>query len=268
MAKPPLRFHSSATERHTKSDTHPSVSEIPGNRLTVDEAEVRKFSALAASWWRDDDRGPFAPLHSLNALRVPLVRRSLLEDRAIPANEAAQQKPGLPLSGFRILDVGCGGGIFSEGLGRLGATVTGLDASKENVAAASLHVSYDPELASRVSYRAATIETLASEVAEMHTRYQSSSSSATAASAASASSSSSSTPSHSSPSADAPESASSSSSSSSSSASSSSSPPVPDLRYDAVLASEVLEHVADRGRFLDACAELVKVSARLGSVQG
>jgi ubiquinone biosynthesis O-methyltransferase len=196
-------------------------------RTTVDEAEVRKFSALAASWWRDDGRGPFAPLHSLNALRVPLIRQALLDDRntgvvgddgsstnGANARAAAGPRAGLPLAGYRVLDVGCGGGILSESLARVGAAVTGIDASEANVAAAALHASHDPDLAARLTFRAVTVEAVAAEVAR------------------------------------------------GGDCSSGCGSTDGDGRYDAVVASEVLEHVADRGAFLDACAALVKVSAR------
>lgn len=199
-----IRYHGSATSAA-------SSSHVLADRATVDEAEVRKFSALAASWWRDDGRGPFAPLHSLNALRVPLIRQALLDGQTTTRTSPATPHSPL-LTGYRILDVGCGGGILSEGLGRLGATVTGIDASDANVAAASLHVSHDPDLAQRVCYRAVTVEAVAAEVAAAMA------SSASPGAAASA-----------------------------------------DGRYDAVVASEVLEHVADRGKFLDSCAALVKV---------
>ena len=74
------------------------------------------------------------------------------------ANEAPK-----PLEGVTILDVGCGGGVLSEALARLGADVTGLDAAEENVAAAAEHAKEDGEAAARLSYRCGTVEALAEE---------------------------------------------------------------------------------------------------------
>ena len=213
----------------------------------MDEAEVRKFSALAASWWRDDGRGPFAALHSLNALRVPLIRRALLDDRKHNMDEqrkALMTGSGLPLDGFRVLDVGCGGGILSEGLGRQGATVTGIDASEANVAAATLHVRNDPILASRVSFRRVFVEDLAAEVSHKLLASKGKPTISVTADIA--------------PGSEEGEAASEASQHQHHHAS----PPSPPLdpRYDAVVASEVLEHVADVPKFLDACAGLVRVS--------
>ena len=81
---------------------------------TMNQAEVDKFAKMAGDWWNPD--GVCKPLHSMNKVRVPFVR-----DRLVPGNNSAQ-----PLKGLNILDVGCGGGILSEPLARLGANVTGI----------------------------------------------------------------------------------------------------------------------------------------------
>ncbi|XP_055066426.2 ubiquinone biosynthesis O-methyltransferase, mitochondrial [Misgurnus anguillicaudatus] len=124
---------------------------------TLDPAEVRKFQAMASKWW--DLQGEFAALHSMNDLRVPFVRDNLLSIHGM-------QQEGKPLTGLRILDVGCGGGLLSEPLGRLGADVVGIDPVEDSVRIAELHSSHDPELGKKVRYQACTLEELAEEEAE------------------------------------------------------------------------------------------------------
>ncbi|XP_073702574.1 ubiquinone biosynthesis O-methyltransferase, mitochondrial [Garra rufa] len=127
------------------------------SQTTLDPAEVRKFQAMASKWW--DLQGEFAALHSMNDLRVPFIRDNLLNVHGI-------QQLGKPLAGLRILDVGCGGGVLSEPLGRLGADILGIDPVEDSVRTAELHSSYDPELRERVRYQACTLEELAEEEAE------------------------------------------------------------------------------------------------------
>ncbi len=98
---------------------------------SVDDAEIAKFAALAETWW--DPAGPMAPLHQLNPLRVGYVREHLIDHFGLDG--AGRQ----PLAGLKIADIGCGGGILSEPLARLGATVTGLDLAAENLEAARRH---------------------------------------------------------------------------------------------------------------------------------
>lgn len=98
---------------------------------TVDSAEVAKFSGLAGTWW--DPTGPMAPLHALNAARVRYLR-----DQAC-AHFGRDAKAARPLAELRVLDVGCGAGLLTEPLTRLGASVTGVDASAEAIAAARRH---------------------------------------------------------------------------------------------------------------------------------
>ncbi|KAM6935962.1 ubiquinone biosynthesis O-methyltransferase, mitochondrial isoform 1-T1 [Lycodopsis pacificus] len=124
------------------------------SQTTVDPDEVRKFQSLAGKWW--DEQGEFAALHALNDLRVPFIRDNLL-------NVHRALRPGKPLRGLRILDVGCGGGLLTEPLGRLGANVLGIDPVGNSIGTAELHSSIDPDLRNRVCYRASTLEELSAE---------------------------------------------------------------------------------------------------------
>ncbi|CAK6970050.1 ubiquinone biosynthesis O-methyltransferase%2C mitochondrial [Scomber scombrus] len=121
------------------------------SQTTVDPDELRKFRSLASKWW--DEQGEFAALHAMNDLRVPFIRDNLL-------NVHRSRHPGNPLSGLRILDVGCGGGLLTEPLGRLGADILGIDPVENSIGTAQLHASYDPDLRERVSYQACTLEEL------------------------------------------------------------------------------------------------------------
>ena len=117
---------------------------------TIDEAEVARFSALAAEWW--DPHGKMAVLHKFNPVRLGYIR-----DAACKRFDRNAKQLGC-LKGLRILDIGCGGGILCEPLARLGATVLGADPSEKNIAAAKLHAEQS-ELA--IDYRVATAEALA-----------------------------------------------------------------------------------------------------------
>jgi 2-polyprenyl-6-hydroxyphenyl methylase/3-demethylubiquinone-9 3-methyltransferase len=100
---------------------------------SVDPAEVRRFSALAAEWW--DPRGKMAPLHKFNPVRLGYIR-----DQA--ASHFGRDRKRLDcFKELRVLDIGCGGGILCEPLARLGAIVTGVDPSEANIEAARLHAS-------------------------------------------------------------------------------------------------------------------------------
>ncbi|KAF8069466.1 COQ3 [Scenedesmus sp. PABB004] len=123
---------------------------------SLDRREASKFAALADSWW-DAAGGPFAPLHALNAARCAFLRRGVCALRGLRRDGAE------PFAGLRVLDVGCGGGLLSEPVARLGGEVTGIDVSDEGVAAAAAHAAGDPLLARRISYRRATLEALVAE---------------------------------------------------------------------------------------------------------
>jgi 2-polyprenyl-6-hydroxyphenyl methylase/3-demethylubiquinone-9 3-methyltransferase len=121
-------------------------------RSTVDDAEVARFSAMAADWW--DPAGKFRPLHRLNPVRIGYIRDTVCA--RLGRDPLAPQ----PLSGLRLVDIGCGGGLISEPMARLGAAVTGVDASERNIGVAAVHAA---ENGLAIDYRAATVEALAAE---------------------------------------------------------------------------------------------------------
>ena len=121
---------------------------------TVDSAEVERFSRIAEEWW--DTKGKFAPLHQLNPVRIGYIR-----DRAA-AHWRRDALSGQPLAGLSLLDIGCGGGLLSEPMTRLGATVTGIDASVRNISVAGLHAG---KQGLDIDYRATTAEALADQPA-------------------------------------------------------------------------------------------------------
>lgn len=98
---------------------------------TIDPAEVSKFEAMAAEWW--DPNGKFKPLHMLNPCRLDYITTQIAVefDRDLRAPK--------PFEGLRLLDIGCGGGLLSEPMARLGATVVGADAAARNIPVARIH---------------------------------------------------------------------------------------------------------------------------------
>lgn len=98
---------------------------------SVDPREVAHYRSLARTWW--DETGPFWPLHRLNALRAPWI-----QERACQHFER-DPEAALPLRGLRVVDIGCGGGILSESMARLGASVHGIDVVDRNIAIAREH---------------------------------------------------------------------------------------------------------------------------------
>ncbi|XP_060609063.2 ubiquinone biosynthesis O-methyltransferase, mitochondrial [Anolis sagrei] len=158
---------------------------------TVDPKEMKKFQVLAHKWW--DEEGQYAALHSMNDIRVPFIRDSALNLRNDP-------HLGSPLSGMKILDVGCGGGLLTEPLGRLGASVTGIDPLEDNIRTAEVHTAFDPDLAKRIQYKSCALEDIVEEASE---------------------------------------------------------------QFDIVVASEVVEHVADVETFIKCCGEVLKPEGSL-----
>lgn len=130
-----------ATERRTR-----------GRGATTDRAELDRFAALAHEWWNPD--GSFRPLHKLNPARLAYIRERLTQHFRRDARGPE------PLAGLSILDVGCGGGLVSEPLTRLGARVTGIDATEKCIGAARSHAE---QVGLAIDYRVATVEALVSE---------------------------------------------------------------------------------------------------------
>ncbi|XP_038214225.1 ubiquinone biosynthesis O-methyltransferase, mitochondrial-like [Zerene cesonia] len=161
-------------------------------KSTVDEGDVQRHSNLMKDWW--DTNGSIKALHSFNLVRIPFVRDGLV-------SETEQGKTLTPLANKKILDIGCGGGILSEGLARIGAIVTGVDASKDLIELAKQHSHVDPKIAdNKPTYYCTTIEEHSKEFSN---------------------------------------------------------------HYDAVVASEVIEHVADKELFVKSCVEAVRPGGKI-----
>jgi len=108
---------------------------------TVDKIEIEKFSKLAKDWWNPN--GKFKPLHQLNPTRIEFIKNKLISYYKIKPNNEK------PLKRLRILDIGCGGGLLCEPLYRLGATITGIDPSQNNIKIAKLH---SEEMGLKINY--------------------------------------------------------------------------------------------------------------------
>jgi 2-polyprenyl-6-hydroxyphenyl methylase/3-demethylubiquinone-9 3-methyltransferase len=152
-------------------------------KSTIDPAEVSRFAAMAKEWWAPN--GKMRPLHALNPVRIAFIR-----ELACDLFDRSPRKLDC-LSGLRILDIGCGGGLLAEPLSRLGGSVTGIDPADENIEVAKLHAE---QSSLAIDYRATSAEALA-DAGEM---------------------------------------------------------------FDIVIASEVVEHVADLGLFVKRASEMVK----------
>jgi 2-polyprenyl-6-hydroxyphenyl methylase/3-demethylubiquinone-9 3-methyltransferase len=152
--------------------------------VTVNPDELSKFAAMADRWW--DPEGEMKPLHALNPTRITFIR-----DR-LSARFGTDSSSMQPLAGLRILDAGCGAGLLTEPLARLGADVVGIDAAEATIKAAKAHAE---EQGLAIDYRCTTVEDLAAHELES---------------------------------------------------------------FDAVLAMEVVEHVADVNAFLDTCGLMVR----------
>ena len=97
---------------------------------TINKKEIDKFSKMADEWW--DPEGKFKPLHKFNPIRIKYIKENII-------NNFKLKNKSKPLSGINILDIGCGGGLLSEPMSRMGANVTGIDASDKNIKIAKLH---------------------------------------------------------------------------------------------------------------------------------
>ncbi|WP_133485308.1 bifunctional 2-polyprenyl-6-hydroxyphenol methylase/3-demethylubiquinol 3-O-methyltransferase UbiG [Aliiroseovarius marinus] len=120
------------------------------NQTTVDPAEVAKFEAMAAEWW--DPTGKFKPLHMMNPVRLDYITNQIAAEFGRDLNDVE------PFKGLRLLDIGCGGGLLSEPMARLGATVIGADAAPRNIPVAQLHAE---QMGLDIDYRNCTAESLA-----------------------------------------------------------------------------------------------------------
>ena len=122
---------------------NPNINSNADPKHNADPAELAKFSALASQWW--DENGKFRPLHDINPLRLALV-----------------DEHAAGVKGKKTIDIGCGGGLVSEGLARMGAQVTGIDMATKALAVAKLHAL---ESSVVVNYREITAEAMANEAA-------------------------------------------------------------------------------------------------------
>ena len=117
---------------------------------TIDPAEVAKFEAMAAEWW--DTEGKFKPLHLMNPCRLDYITSQITAEFDRDLTQA------LPFAGLRILDIGCGGGLLSEPMARLGAEVVGADAAPRNIPVAQIHAA---QSGLSIDYRHTTAEAMA-----------------------------------------------------------------------------------------------------------
>lgn len=123
---------------------------MQASQTTVDPAEVAKFEAMAAEWW--DPKGKFKPLHQMNPCRLDYITMQ------IAAEFNRDLSTERPFEGLRLLDIGCGGGLLSEPMARLGATVIGADAAPRNIPVAQIHAE---QSGLDIDYRNTTAEAMA-----------------------------------------------------------------------------------------------------------
>ncbi len=124
------------------------------NAKSVDPQEIANFAAMADEWW--DETGKFKPLHKFNPIRIGYIRDQIIQHFNIESGD--NTTPLKPLKGLRLLDIGCGGGLLSEPMARLGAEVVSADASETNINVASLHAE---KSGLKIDYRHTTAEDLA-----------------------------------------------------------------------------------------------------------
>ncbi|KAF6777671.1 hypothetical protein AHF37_02938 [Paragonimus kellicotti] len=151
------------------SQLYPASTVNDHSELTIEPDEARKFQKLATYWW--DPSGDLHALHSMNRLRVPFIRDGLLSScptKAMQMASISAERSYTPLTGFRIMDVGCGGGILSEPLAAIGADVLGIDQVAESIDVAQQHVKQaayrwsSPDI-KPPCYRLVSLESLVSE---------------------------------------------------------------------------------------------------------
>ncbi len=121
---------------------------------SVDPEEINNFAAMADEWW--DENGKFKPLHKFNPIRIGYIRDQVVENFKIEFENATDKLK--PFKGLRFLDIGCGGGLLTEPMARLGAEIVAADASETNIKVASLH---SEKMGLQIDYRHTTAEELA-----------------------------------------------------------------------------------------------------------
>ena len=129
---------------------------------TAESKEIENFAALSGQWW--DQAGPMAPLHAFTPVRIDYILATVR--RFFPETTSGPK----PLTGLRVLDIGCGGGLLAEPMARLGASVTGIDVTAPAIAVASAHAT---AMHLAIDYRTITVEDLASTDAQFDVIYAS-----------------------------------------------------------------------------------------------
>ena len=119
---------------------------------SINKKEIEKFSKIAEEWWNPN--GKFKPLHNFNPIRIKYIKENIIKDLNIKSSSK-------PLKNINILDIGCGGGLLSEPMCRMGANVVGIDASKKNIEVAKFHAKKNKL---KIDYRVASPETLNTKV--------------------------------------------------------------------------------------------------------
>jgi len=119
---------------------------------SINKKEIEKFSKIAEEWWNPN--GKFKPLHNFNPVRIKYIKDNIVKDFNIKSSDK-------PLKNIKILDIGCGGGLLSEPMSRLGANVVGIDASKKNIEVAKFHAKKNKL---KIDYKVASPEMLKTKV--------------------------------------------------------------------------------------------------------
>jgi 2-polyprenyl-6-hydroxyphenyl methylase/3-demethylubiquinone-9 3-methyltransferase len=119
---------------------------------SINKKEIEKFSKIAEEWWNPN--GKFKPLHNFNPIRIKYIKDNIVKDFNIKSSDK-------PLKNIKILDIGCGGGLLSEPMCRLGANVVGIDASKKNIEVANFHAKKNKL---KIDYRVASPEMLKTKI--------------------------------------------------------------------------------------------------------
>jgi len=119
---------------------------------SINKKEIEKFSRIAEEWW--DPNGKFKPLHNFNPIRIKYIKENIVKDFNIKSSSK-------PLKNIKILDIGCGGGLLSEPMCRLGASVVGIDASEKNIKVAKFHAKKNKL---NIDYKVASPEKLKTKI--------------------------------------------------------------------------------------------------------